>query len=120
MIKRHFLGWDQPVSVKVADYLLAGRAGRAFDLSDMLVLVPTRQAGRRLRQLLIRRCAARGAGLFPPRIESPAFLVEPVPQRGQRIATATEELCCWIRVLRQADLSRHADPFPFAPGPEGF
>ncbi|MEJ2690849.1 MAG: hypothetical protein P8130_13055, partial [Deltaproteobacteria bacterium] len=115
MIKRHFLGWDQPVSVKVADFLLAERTGSAVDLRDLLVLVPTRQAGRRLRQQLIRRCSARGAGLFPPKIETPAFLVEPVAPRGQCIATCTDELCCWIQVLRKNDLSNHAALFPLPP-----
>lgn len=115
MIKRHFLGWDQPVSVKVADFLLHGRTGSAVDLSGMLVLVPTRQAGRRLRQLLIERCAARGAGLFPPKIETPAFLVAPAPQKGQGIATDTDELCCWLKVLRQTVLSSLPALFPLPP-----
>lgn len=115
MIKRHFLGWDQPVSVKVAEFLLAGRTGGAVDLGETLVLVPTRQAGRRLRQLLIKRAAEGGAGLFPPEIETPTILVAPRPEKERPVASASEELCCWIRVLRQADLSAFAALFPLLP-----
>jgi ATP-dependent helicase/nuclease subunit B len=120
MIRRHFLGWDQPVPVKIVDYLMSGWRGGPLDLSQMLVLVPTRQAGRRLRQFLISRCSERQGGLFPPRIETPSSLVSASSRPAQPIASPSDELCCWIEVLLQTELDRLTAFFPVPPGLRDF
>jgi len=115
MIRRHFVGWDQPVPVKIVDYLMSGWSGGSLDLSQMLVLVPTRQAGRRLRQFIISRCFERQGGLFPPRIETPSSLVSDAFHSARPIASPSDELCCWIEVLLQAELDRLTAFFPMPP-----
>lgn len=53
--RRHFLGWDAPLLLAAADWLLE-RWGA--DLSSVTVVVPTRRAGRRLEALLLARRGA--------------------------------------------------------------
>jgi ATP-dependent helicase/nuclease subunit B len=67
--KRDFLGWDAPaLDTTVAWLARDWEGGGSLDLSDHLVIVPTRQAGRRLREGLARHAATRGGdGAQSPR-----------------------------------------------------
>ncbi|OYU98221.1 MAG: hypothetical protein CFE26_27965, partial [Verrucomicrobiales bacterium VVV1] len=56
-----------------------------LDLARTLVVVPTRQAGRRLREALAEHAAARGQAVFPPRVVTPESLVT----QGVAVGTAT-------------------------------
>ena len=84
-----------------------------LDLTKWLVVVPTRQAGRRLREALAERAARHGQAVFPPRVLTPDALI------GQGIATdaATrlEAVLAWVGVLREIDLSDFRDVFPVDP-----
>ena len=57
------------------EWLLADSDERLVDLSDRLLLLPTQQAGRRLREALATAMAKRGGGLFPPRVATPAVML---------------------------------------------
>ena len=69
-VETKYLGWDQPVLRKVVAFLLPSDTNGPVDLSADLIVVPTRQAGRRLRHALVVECARRNtasvtASLFP-------------------------------------------------------
>ena len=58
-ITRHCLSWERPLLAQAVEWLAAGWGGEApLDLANRLVVVPTRQAGRRLREALARGKAA--------------------------------------------------------------
>ncbi|MFP8876654.1 MAG: PD-(D/E)XK nuclease family protein, partial [Myxococcota bacterium] len=81
------------------------------DLRDRLLLLPTRQAGRRLREALAWEMDRRGGALFPPMTATPWNLVRP----GE--GTATELACLWFwnRVLADANLKSYKHLFPRPP-----
>ena len=51
-VERYFLDWDAPVTAKVWESLLPQQLWGPVDLGKELIVVPTRQAGRRLREVL--------------------------------------------------------------------
>ena len=108
-IERTFLGWDRPLAESVTAFLLEGRRGKPVDLSDTLVVVPTQQAGRRLREAL----AATASGLWSPRVIPPGGLIalppRPVP------ATLLEMEAVWLDLLQRARLEEFPELFPAAP-----
>ncbi len=107
--RRCFLGWERPLAETVAAYLAPKPAPPCTDLSDCFVVVPTRQAGRRLQRALAARCAAAGSGLLPPRIETPAWFTDPA-RLGKKTALAAE-LACWLQLLRSLDRERFPTVF---------
>ncbi len=60
MAKRlHFLPWDQPLLPQAVAWLAADWSGMGpLDVSDRLVIVATRQAGRRLMRVISQRHVA--------------------------------------------------------------
>lgn len=110
--QRVFLGWDKPVLDLVTEHILARHTGsRQADLQDTLIVVPTRQSARRLRQALARRCTEVGASLFPPRIVEPVFFLH---ERGGRVQVAnpSEVAAIWAQLLMAADLHTYRHLFP--------
>ena len=52
-VSRHFLSWERPLLSQAVAHLASGWDGKGpLDLSRLLVIVPTRQSGRRLREAL--------------------------------------------------------------------
>ena len=52
-VRRHFLPWDQPLLPQAVRFLAGDwTGGRPLDLSRLMVVVSTKQAGRRLREAL--------------------------------------------------------------------
>jgi len=113
---RHFIGWDRPLLAGVVAYLTEGWTGEAvLDLSDRMVVVPTRQSGRRLREALAERASVCGSGVFPPRVLTPeAFLTEVRPD-GRPVATVVESLMVWASVLGAVTLDEFPSLFPQVP-----
>ena len=91
-IQRHFLGWERPVVDLVAERLLEGAAGTPPDLGATLVMVQTRQGGRRLRERL---AALSPRGLLSPRVVTPEFWLRP---RGP-VLSEIESLAVWAALL---------------------
>jgi len=119
VVERHFLGWDEPVVLKVRDYLLARSLGGPVDLRGTLVLVPTQQAGRRLRQAVAAHAAKHGTsyGYLRPRL--PIDLVRE-PTAGMQTASALECAALWARLLLDADLTGFPALFPASGSNAGF
>ncbi len=115
LLRRHFLPWDGPWLPQVTAWLAGiGRGAEPLDLSDVLVVVPTRQSGRRLREALAEHAAARGTAVFPPRVHTPDTLLVPdatVPD----VASRLEALLAWIGVLRELESGDVPDVFPSLP-----
>ena len=75
-LRRHFLAWDRPLLPQAVEFLAGGwQGGGPLDLGELLVVVPTQQSGRRLREALAAHAAKHGAAVFPPRVMLPESLV---------------------------------------------
>lgn len=110
--QRHFLGWDSPVVEKVADWLLDGRPdGVPVDFGDTLLVVPTLQAGRRLREALAWRCHQRNTALLSANVVTPQYLFTS-RESAEKAASPSLALAVWARVLESADLSKFRAFFP--------
>lgn len=118
--QRHFLPWHAPWLPQVAAWLARGWSGMGpLDLSRVLAVVPTRQAGRRLREALAEQAAARGSAAFPPRTCTPDTLLQE-GAAAPGVATRLEALLAWVEVLRAAEPADYPDVFPAAPPPRDF
>ncbi len=113
-IVREFLGWDLPI-VKLAVKKLIGLwDGSTLDLSHILVVVPTKQSGRRLREGIARYAAQRNAGVLPPQTVTPDFFIRP-ENSPVKVATAIESTAAWAEVLMGVDLDNFISLFPKKP-----
>jgi ATP-dependent helicase/nuclease subunit B len=109
MIDRVFLGWDRPFLKVAVDWLLA----RRDQLPGMLVVVPTAQSGRRLREAL---AEAQGA-LLSPKVVTPGSFLK---VRDEEAAPDWIEHLAWVEVLEGIDdWSAYDGLFPEAPGGDG-
>lgn len=116
----HLLPWDRPLLPQAVDLLAAGWTGDGpLDLSGLLVIVPTRQSGRRLREALAARAHTRGQAVFPPRVVPPETLATlGAPAAG--IASRLASQLAWIAVLRTAPLDEFRLIFPVDPPERDF
>ena len=90
-------------------------------LGEVLVVVPTRQSGRRLREALAELAATRGSAVLAPRVVLPEDLLEPAPGvRDRRVASRLEAQLAWVRVLREVDLDGFRAVFPLDPPARNF
>jgi ATP-dependent helicase/nuclease subunit B len=102
--QREFLGWKRPLLELAADWLWQ----RRDELPHLLVVVPTAQSGRLLREAL----AERGACLAP-RVVTPDSFFKVGPAPG--IATPLEERFAWIDALRRLGDEEMPALFPVDP-----
>lgn len=115
---RHFLGWDAPVlDTTVAWLARHWEGGRSLDLSDHLVVVPTRQAGRRLREGLARHAATREAAVLPPLVVTPNYLFAParLASSGLPVASPQTARLLWSALLLRLPTTAFRRLFPVEP-----
>jgi ATP-dependent helicase/nuclease subunit B len=110
-VERVFLGWDAPVTVKVRGFLLPPQLPGLIDLGNELIVVPTRQAGRRLRETLALHCAKQNAALLSPHVVTPTFFLFS-ENESTNVANQTEVAAVWADVFLRADLSEYSNFFP--------
>ena len=92
--------------------------GEPLDLSRLLVVVPTKQAGRRLREALAAFAAGREQAVFPPRVLTPdRLLLEGV---SEKVASPLESLLAWAEILAGLDLGGFREVFPVDPPERSF
>lgn len=109
MVRREFLGWDAPFLGKAVEWLLSCRA----EWPRTLVVVPTAQGGRRLREALAERCGA----CLAPRVTTPGQWLRPA---GEKVASRAVETAAWVEVFESvADWAEFAEVFPVAPDGSG-
>ncbi len=106
------MGWDRPLLEQAADMLIPENPGRVLDLAGQWVIVPTRQAARRLRELLARRCHEKACVLLSARIGTPSLLMQ---SAAANEAHPIVEKAVWTRLLCRMDLSRYEALFPSCP-----
>ncbi|MES2596312.1 MAG: PD-(D/E)XK nuclease family protein [Verrucomicrobiota bacterium] len=120
-VTRRFLGWERPLVQSVVAHLAADWQGRgALDVSDWLIVVPTRHAGRRLREALAVHAATQDAAVLPPMTVTPDFLTSPDRVEGMQVAGKIESLLLWATELLRLDLDEHRHLFPVDPVERNF
>lgn len=109
MVTRTFLGWNRPFLETATEWLLE----RRNELPESLVIVPTSQAGRQLRQAMAKSAGA----LLAPKISTPGALMKtPNPA----IAANWVEKLAWQETLENIeDWSPYEDLFPSTPETTG-
>ncbi len=118
-VRRHFLSWEQPLLPQAVGFLAGDWVGGArLDLSGVLVVVPTRQSGRRLREAIAAHAAAQGQAAFPPRVLSPEALIAAGP--GVNTASRLESQLAWMEIFRDLDLAEFRSVFPIDPPARNF
>ena len=106
-----FLDNKTPLVLAVAEWLAAQSRltpSAVKSLSHLLVIVPTRQAGRRLRLAL----AERTGGCLPPLVRLPAQVIAPAREPGVPVATPAETVGLLSRLLLDLDLKAYPNLFP--------
>ncbi|MBA3849177.1 MAG: ATP-dependent nuclease subunit B [Opitutus sp.] len=92
--------------------------GAPLDLSRTVAVVPTRQAGRRLRAGLAEFAATKDQAVFPPRVLLPDGLLG--QEEGSGVATAAEAALAWVEVLRSIEPEEFRAVFPVEPPVRSF
>ncbi|MBI5426514.1 MAG: PD-(D/E)XK nuclease family protein [Opitutae bacterium] len=119
-VRRHFLTWQTPLLPPAVAWLARGWDGAGpLDLSRVAVIVPTRQAGRRLRAGLAEHAATRWQAAFPPLVLPPEALLAPA-EKAAPVATALQATLAWTRVLQDIDLAEFRAVFPVDPPARNF
>ena len=104
-VERQILEWNRPFSEVLGDWLWKRRER----LPEMLVIVPTAQSGRRLREGIAER-----GGALAPRVQTPGSLM----QHQDRVPEVVEILA-WVETLeRIKDWSKYSGAFPNPPSRE--
>lgn len=104
---------------QIVEWLSKGWNGEGpLDLSRLLVVVPTRQSGRRLREALATDAALRGQAVFPPRVLSPETLIS--LNVGQGVASRLDSLLAWTEVFEAVDPGSFREVFPVDPPARNF
>ena len=103
-MNRFFLSWNKPACRAVAERLLTVE----MNFYRHLVLVPTRESGRQLRELLASLSSA-GAIFSPQVIPADQF---PQTGEGENAATHLEELAGWAQALGNSPHRLYPRLFP--------
>ena len=103
-VERHFLGWDAPLLPRAAGFLYGRYAQESHagpvGLNDVLVVVPGRRAGRRLRELLVEEAQSRGRVLRLPDIVTVGVLPDHLGAWDGRPAQGVHVRLAWMAALR--------------------
>ena len=93
-----FLGWDQPATDTVARYILNDSPPPLAQMDGVLIVVPTKEAGRRLREKMMIICRETRSALLDARIVTPLFFIQSRENIGSE-AGATLVRSVWIKTL---------------------
>ena len=115
---RVFLDWSEPLLDAAVAHLVGDWNGGLLDLSHQLVVVPTRTAGRRLREALAVFASQKDSAAVPPMTVTPEFLTH--PEGSDDTASQLETLLAWISTLQSVGLEKVRNLFPVEPVDRGF
>ena len=100
-ISRVFLDWKRPALPESAAYLRERYArGRELDLRNVLLVLPTSQAGQRMLELLVGDAEGRGLRLIPPAILTLRDLPERLYTPKRPFAHPLAQQFAWIQALQ--------------------
>lgn len=111
--KPYFLGWTRTLADAVAARVLA-TAGEPWSLRDTIVVVPTAQAGRRLRRALARQADAHGAGVLSGPVVTPFQLFPLLTGERQPVDDATLR-ALWLETLSPERIRQLNGLYPKTP-----
>ncbi|WP_437200808.1 PD-(D/E)XK nuclease family protein [Planctomicrobium sp. SH664] len=98
-IKRIFFDWSRPALPQVVQLLLSQRAGQSpIDLSDLVVVFPGKQAGRRFLELL---ALETDGELAPPKILTVGALPEQLYTPKRPFASTLTQRLAWSQALQR-------------------
>lgn len=97
-IERVFLGWDEPLLPRVADWIAA--QSPSGDFADWVVVLSGRRAGRRLLEILLEHDRLPRDCLVPPRIATASTLVDFLHRPAGTAASSLVRRQAWVEALR--------------------
>lgn len=100
-MKCEFLGWDKPILQKAVDKLFERRLHNLWDLTDVLLVLPSSLAGRRLGELLAERAAENKLIFYPPEIVTVGSLPEKLYQAKFPFASDSVQVLTWVKALQE-------------------
>lgn len=115
---RLLIGWDRTLLESTVAFLARDWNGKgSLDLSDHLILVPTKNAGRRLREALAIHAAKFESAVLPPLVVSPDFLYAParLVASEKPVASPLGAELLWTGLLLQLPLDEFRRVFPIDP-----
>lgn len=116
MIERTFLGWDEPALPETARRIADARSEPgAPSPEDLLVVVPGRRAGRRLRELLLEEGERRAGSFPPPRTVTAGALAEALYEPQRPLAGRLLGRRAWAEALRSLPSRVLSAVFPEPP-----
>ncbi|MBP8256512.1 MAG: PD-(D/E)XK nuclease family protein [Opitutaceae bacterium] len=119
-VHRHVLPWNRPLPRSAAEWLARDWAREGpLDLATWLVIVPTRQSGRRLREALAALASEAGQAVLSPRVVLPESLISMGATPGRAASRAQFQLA-WVETLQAADLNQMRAVFPVDPTSRSF
>ncbi len=111
--KPHFLGWTRDLAGQVAHRLL-DTASAPWSLRDTLVIVPTTQAGRRLRRALADLASVHNAGVLTGPVVTP-FQVFSLLVDDANVIDGWAAKAVWFDTLSPARIRQLSGLFPMVP-----
>lgn len=114
-----FLDWNKPALDQAVAFLTREWQGGPLDLRDTLIIVPTRHAGRRLRERLALAAAERNSAVLVGTIETPASLFAPTPA-GRPLTDAISSQALWQSTLSTVPPASLTALFPSPPPDNAF
>ncbi len=119
MIRRVFWGWDKPVIDRAIALLTENWRQGELDLGDTLIIVPTAEAGRRLKEALARATAMRGGAVSAPHVWAPERAL--LTQADREIAASeSQALLAWTKVMLEVTPASLPNLFPVLPADQGW
>ncbi len=114
---RSFLDWNESVLASACAHLAKDWDQKgALDLSDCLVIVPTRNAGRRLRESLALFASEYEAAVIPPLVTTQDFLVAPERNSDSNpVAAQHITPLIWSALLLEINLNQFRRIYPVDP-----
>lgn len=97
-VQLEWWSWEKPVIHWAVKRLMAGFSGGERDFSDVLFIVPTAEAGRRLKEALARAAADHGGGVVAPHVWAPERLLMTLADR-ELAATRLQSWLAWTAIL---------------------
>lgn len=112
-----FLGWEKPCLQTVAELLVARyRKGRYVDLSNMVLIFPSRVASRRLLTLLAQTAYEEELTIEPPRVKAVGDFPELLYSQKFPFASPLVQQIVWMRALQKcAKEQKLAAVVPYPP-----
>lgn len=115
-IRRHFWDWNAPVLDQAVAELMGGWSGGELDLSDRILLVPTAETGKRLREALAIAVAVKEGAVTAPYVWHPETALWWGIEDSSK-ATPLQEKLAWMKVLQGITGADYVSLFPAMPDP---